>query len=234
MRFRRRFDIIECGARKLRDRQSECFLPTGAILYGIDLNISSGDITLIDSSTFAVQTQSFADTFWTDLAVSPDGAQFAAVDAQPYVIGDSIGFFDSSLHYATSAIEPLLSSATDSGVIGSTFSPQGRVLVQPLGDSIEFWDAAQGILRARLMTPEELRLQTSPYPPAGPQIALDSSGQTIYAISVSGLTVLKLATPIDQMPSNLWPLAIHLGGSSLPFSKLRAGKIAMPVRSDSK
>jgi len=41
--------------------------------------------------------------------------------------------------------------------MGATFSPAGKVLLVPLGDSIEFWNAAQGALLGRLMTPEELQ-----------------------------------------------------------------------------
>jgi hypothetical protein len=53
------------------------------------------------------------------------------------------------------------------------------------------------------MTPEELHV--IPSPAATPMIALNFTGQTIYAVSASGLTVLTLPEPVDQIPSAQWP-----------------------------
>jgi hypothetical protein len=50
------------------------------------------------------------------------------------------------------------------------------------------------------MTAEELNVISDPEGDAPPIMALDPAGQTIYAISQSGLTVFKLPQPIDQMP----------------------------------
>jgi hypothetical protein len=85
------------------------------------------------------------------------------------------------------------------------------VLVVALGDSVEFWDTAQGTLRARLMTPEELHVLVSPEEALAPALALDPTGQTIYAISASGLTVLKLPKPLDQISSMQWPHTVRSG-----------------------
>jgi hypothetical protein len=116
------------------------------------------------------------------LAVSPDGSQFAAIEAPPFAQGDFIAFYDSALHYLNTNVYPDLSPPTDIGVLGAAYSPQGKVLVLALGNSIEFWDTYQGTLRARLMTPEEL--QVIVYPETWlPVVALDSAGQTIYAVS---------------------------------------------------
>jgi WD40 repeat protein len=41
-------------------------------------------------------------------------------------------------------VYPLVSPPDDSQVLGSTFSPAGKVIAVPLGDSIEFWDVATG------------------------------------------------------------------------------------------
>jgi len=101
-------------------------------------------------------------------------------------------------------VYPDFSPPDDTGVLGSTFSPGGKVLVVPLGDSIEFWDAAQGTLRARLMTPEKLHNAAGG---VAPMIALDSTGQTIYAVSTSGLTVANIAQPLDQMTPLRWDLS---------------------------
>lgn len=179
----------------------------GSHLYGVDLNDSGGKVYSIDSSTSLVQSEGFGQQFWTDLAISPDGSQFAAILAPPYGIGDFIGFFNSSLQYLNANVYPALSPPDDFGVLGATFSPEGKVLVVPLGDSIEFWDTAQGTLRARLMTPEELRIMVYPEEAVAPMIALDSIGKTIYAISASGLTVITLPEPLDQMTPMQWPLS---------------------------
>jgi hypothetical protein len=62
-------------------------------------------------------------------------------------------------------------------VIGATFSPAGKVLLMPLGDSIEFWNVVQGTLLARLMTPEELQVWSYPEVAVSPLLALDPTGR---------------------------------------------------------
>jgi hypothetical protein len=179
----------------------------GSHLYGAAIGNSGGEVASIDSSTYAVQSEGFGFLFWSDLAVSPDGSHFAAVDTSPGAAGDAIGFFNSNLQYINSNAYPDFSPPDDSGVLGATFSPQGTVLVVPLGDSIELWDATLGTLRARLMTPEELQKTAPSDIVEAPMVAIDSAGQTIYAVSASGITVLTLPQPLDQTPSTQWPIA---------------------------
>lgn len=183
--------------------------PDGTHIFGVDLNISSGTVYAINPVTFAVQTETFAYLFWADLAVAPDGTQFAPVYVVPYADGDAVGFFSPSLQYLSANVYPDLSPPDDTGAIGATYSPGGKVLAVPLGDSIEFWDTAHGTLRARLMTPEELQVFAYPETNTAPILALDISGQTIYAISASGLTVIKLAQPLDELPSMPWPQVLN-------------------------
>ena len=178
----------------------------GSILYSADLNSTGGGVYSFGPATQATQAESFGKQFWTDLAVSADGSEFAAVNASPDAAGDTIGFFNSSLQYVNANVYPDFSPADDTGVLGATFSPGGKVLVVALGDSIEFWDAAQGTLRGRLLTPEELHVMAYPEGAAAPMMALDGAGQTIYAVSASGLTVISLPEPLDQMPAMAWPL----------------------------
>ena len=178
----------------------------GSILYSADLNSSGGGVYSFVPSTDAVQAATFGELFWTDLAVSADGSEIAAVNAPPDAAGDTIGFFNSSLQYVNANVYPDFSPADDTGVLGATFSPGGKVVVVALGDSIEFWDAAQGTLRGRLMTPEELHVMAYPEGAVAPMMALDGAGQTIYAVSASGLTVISLPEPLDQMPAMAWPL----------------------------
>ena len=177
----------------------------GTHLYGADLNISSGQVYAIDPVTYSVQQPpQFAYLFWSDLTVSPDGSQFAAIAGAPYAAGDFVGFYNTGLDVLNFTVYPLVSPPDDSQVLGSTFSPAGKVIVAPLGDSIEFWDTATGTLRARLMTPEELNVFAYPEVSLAPQIALDPTGQTIFALSASGLTVLKLPEPADDLPAGPW------------------------------
>jgi DNA-binding beta-propeller fold protein YncE len=104
----------------------------GAHLYTAALNVSSGEMSSIDPSTYAVQSESFAELFWTDLAVSFDGSQVAAVNAPPDAAGDIVGFFDSNLHFLNTNAYPEFSPPDDTGVLGATFSPGGKVLVVAL------------------------------------------------------------------------------------------------------
>jgi WD40 repeat protein len=188
----------------------------GSHIYSAELNVTSGDVFSIDPSTHAIQKDpSFGYMFWTDLAVSPDGSEVAAVYAPPDAAGDIVGFFYSKLQMINANVYPDFSPPDDSGVLGATFSPDGKVLVVPLGDSLEFWDAATGTLRARVMVPERLHVLVYPEGAVAPQIALDSTGQTIYAISTSGLTVLTLPEPMDQMVPAVWAAA-HAAREGLP------------------
>jgi hypothetical protein len=95
------------------------------------------------------------------------------------------------------------------------------------GDSLEFWDAAAGTLRARLVTPEELNVLAYPENAASPTVAIDPTGQTVYALSASGVTVIKLPEPMDQMPAAQWPVALRATGhpSSTASRGLRATRI---------
>ena len=176
----------------------------GSRLYAAALNVSSGEVDSIDPSTYQVQTQTFGEFFWTDLAVSPDGSQFAAVNAPPYLAGDIVGFFDSSLRYLNTNVYPAVSPPDDTSVLGATYSPGGKALLVPLGDSIEIWNSQSGTLIGRLMTPEELRVFAYPESVIAPALALDSTGQTIYVLSQSGLTILKLPATLDEMTPVQW------------------------------
>jgi WD40 repeat protein len=186
----------------------------GTHVYGID---PSADFKVysIDPSSYTVQKDDFGYTAngWTDIAVSADGSQFAAVLGPPFATGDYEAFFNPNAQYLNTNVYPDFSPPDDTSVIGATFSPAGKVLVVPLGDSIEFWNAAQGTLLSRLMTPEELHVWAYPEVAVSPLLALDSTGEIIYAVSSSGLTVLTLPEPLDQLPGRQWPSAYTSGGT---------------------
>jgi hypothetical protein len=196
----------------------------GSRMYAAALNIGNGEVDSIDPSTYQVQTQTFGELFWTDLAVSPDGSQFAAVFAPPYLSGDIVGFFDSGLRYLNTNVYPAVSPSDDTGVLGATYSPGGRVLLVPLGDSIEFWNSQSGTLIGRLMTPEELRVFAYPESVIAPALALDSTGQTIYVLSQSGLTILKLPVTLDEMTSVQWQGTVNSNSIQTMLKRSAASK----------
>jgi hypothetical protein len=186
----------------------------GKHLYGATTGSTGGNLFAFDPSTLTGQQVNLVDGFWMDLAVSPDGSQFAAISPAggdtPPGIPNPVFLFDSTLHLAGGTQYPALSYPDDGLNWGALYSPQGKVIVLSAGDSIEFWDVKKGILIARLMAPESLVGSVTPaYAPNGwavPQMALDAEGNTIFAVSKSGITVMKLATPIDQMAPSNWPL----------------------------
>jgi WD40 repeat protein len=177
----------------------------GKFLYGADLNVTSGTVYTFDTTTYSSQKSQFGFLFWNDLAISSDGSQFATINGAPDAAGDIIGFFDPGLHLLNTNEYPLTSLPNDALVLGAVFAPQGKVLVVALGDSIEFWDTATGRLRARLACPERLSTFNFPEGAVAPQIALDTTGQTIFAISQSGLTVLTLPQPADTLAAQPFP-----------------------------
>ena len=184
----------------------------GSVIYGINSQISSGDTYATDPGTYQSSVVHFGAQFWADLAVAPDGTQFAAIDGAPDAAGSLVGFFDNGVHLLNFNEGTLVSPRDDSLVFGSLYGPKGKVLMVALGDSIEFWDTVKGTLRARLMTPEELHVMVYPVGVAAPQIALDATGQTVYAVSASGLTVLTLPQPIDDLSAASWNNSLQVAG----------------------
>ena len=59
-----------------------------------------------------------------------------------------------------------------------------------------------------------------------PVLAVDQTGQTIYVISASGLTVLRLPTPLDQMSPMQWPLTVHSSNERAGINGTLASRIA--------
>jgi WD40 repeat protein len=177
----------------------------GTHLYG---ELGNSYVCSFDPITYASQCPTqFAELSWSDLAVSADGSEFAGVIGVPHdvgLVGDIVVFYNPALNVLNLTVYPLASPPDDTQVHGATFSPAGRVIVTPLGDSIEFWDVATGTLQGRLMTPEELSVYEAPVTSLMPQIALDSTGQTIFAISASGLTIMRLPEPVDDLPPGPW------------------------------
>jgi hypothetical protein len=114
------------------------------------------------------------------------------------------GFFDQQLHYLNATIYPDLAPPDAPLGLGAKFSPSGKTLIVPFGDSIDFFSSSSGTLRGRLLTPEPLPVLTLGITSTG-IIALDPTTKIIYAISASGLTVLTLPSPVDQVVLPVWP-----------------------------
>jgi len=129
----------------------------GSIIYGVDLELSSGQVYATDPATYAVtMPPGFSHQYWADLAVSPAGT-LATVDSAVQGNGNDIGFFDSGLRMANFNEYPIVPDDGFGGVAWPLFSPGGAVLAAGLSDSIEFWDTKTGRLRARLLAPETLQ-----------------------------------------------------------------------------
>jgi hypothetical protein len=142
---------------------------------------------------------------WTDVAVSPDGSLIASLEGPPTAGGVAGAFWDANLHLLNATFYPDLALPDAPQSINAIFSATGHTLLVPTTDAIEFFDPATGRLRGRLLTPEALPgagYFTQATPPGC--IALDPTGQTIYAVSASGLTVMKLPTPVDQIGVPAW------------------------------
>jgi WD40 repeat protein len=219
-------DLATLSAQSIPTLQSNLLRASadGNFLYGADLNVTSGKVYKFDIAMYSSQTSQYGFLFWSDLAVSSDGSQLATIDGAPDAAGDILGIFDPGLHLLNTNAYPLVSLPIDVLVLGSTFGPQGKVLVVALGDSIEFWDAANGRLRARLASPERLHVFNFPEGAVAPQIALDSTGQTIFAISQTGLTVMALPQPVDTLASQPWaagqpPITLQKGNLSLSLKE---------------
>ncbi len=177
----------------------------GSALYGLDIGISSGQVYTIDPATYAVtQPPSFGHLYWSDLAVSADGSQAAAVATDIQATGNDIGFFDPALRMINLNVYPFVADPDFGGVAGPLFSPGGKVIATGLSNSIEFWDTQTGKLRARLLTPETLQWTPPTIPNSAPLMASDPTGQTLFVGSTSGITVLTLPQPMDDLKSYEW------------------------------
>jgi len=177
----------------------------GSAIYGVDVGISSGQVYAIDPATYTVtQPAPFGFQFWSDLAVSPEGSQLATVDTDIQSTGDEVGLFDSTLHLLNFNEYPFVADVDFGGVVGPLFSPGGKVIATGLSNSIEFWDTRTGMLRARLLTPETLQWTPPPVLNSAPLMASDSTGQTLFVGSSSGITVLTLPQAMDDLNPYNW------------------------------
>ena len=197
--------------------------PDGSHLVVASLSISDGQLGVWDSSTDQFTFQDITDYFWSDVAISPDGSKFAAIESASDFLGAVINFYDPQLHFLNTTVYPDLAQPTGVPALGAMFSSSGKTLLLPSADSIDFYDPTTGLLLGRVLTPEKIPDVGLPNITGG-AIALNPGEDTIYAISVSGLTVLKLPTPADQVVPPKWPFSAR---SNKTPADLRAGLSAL-------
>jgi DNA-binding beta-propeller fold protein YncE len=178
--------------------------PDGSHMVAAVVDSNGGFISAWNSADDSFNTQNMNLDFWSDVAIAPDGSRFAAIFGSHGFAGTVSGFFDEQLHYLSSTVYPDLAPPATEASLGAQFTASGKTLVIPTGDAIEFFSAATGKLVSRLMTPEPLPALYTPTN-SSVNMALDQTGQTIFAISASGLTVLRLPSPADQLVPPSWP-----------------------------
>ncbi|HEV7553696.1 MAG TPA: hypothetical protein VGP65_18585, partial [Candidatus Angelobacter sp.] len=205
-------------------RQSISFLgamklaasPDGTHMVGALGNNTAGTVVVWNSATDTFISQGFIDGLFNDIAIANDGSQFAPISGGGFDPGITGVFFDSQLHLINATTYPDLAPPDAVQAEGAIFSPAGSVLLQPMLNAIEFFDTSSGQLRARMMMPEPLVNKTIPFASTG--VAVDPSGQTVFVISASGLTLIHLPTPIDQLGGVAWPLSTSHSFSQAKFT----------------
>jgi len=173
-------------------------------------------------------TTSLAKESAIDLAASSDGTIFASRTSS----GSEIRGSDLTLT-AIAASPELEQIPARVLVPGMTLHPTGALLYQPfltgpapaapsatgIQGGVDILDAHTGRLRLRIFLPEPLAaLSTDLDALHGSFLAVDETGQRIFALSTSGLTVVQLATV---------PLAI---GTISPASTSTSGGATLTIR----
>lgn len=187
-----------------------------------------GPIATWDASTSGEFQTSIANSSAEDLAVSADGNAVAIRENSQISLRTS----DLSL-LATGTASELERIPGRTEVPGAAIHATGSLLYLPfltgpppalppaigITGGIDIVDAHTGILRRRIFLPEPLAmLSTDIDGQHGSFIAIDETGQRIFALTNSGLTVLQLAAA---------PLAI---GSLTPASGPASGGTAVVLR----
>lgn len=174
--------------------------PDGAHVVGARFTDSAGLVYVWNGATDTFLSQGFDQGFWTDVAIANDGSTFATLEGLPGSSGVIVAVFDQQLHYLGTNAYPDLVQPDATQVLGAQYTASGKTLIAPSGDSLDFFDVRTGALKGRLLTPDPLPVLVFPDVTRG-NLALNPDGKTVYVISVSGLTVMQLATPIDDLIS---------------------------------
>jgi hypothetical protein len=193
---------------------------------------SGGSESLWNAAAPNVFTNFSVNEFVTDIAASADGALFVTT------ANGAIEIRDASLHLIGARATPELEQfATGVTVPGVAMHPSGALVYQPflngpapletstptpdpnLRGGIDIFDAHSGRLRLRVALPEPHAARSADTDALRAQfLTVDETGQRLFAITNSGLTVIQLAKV---------PLAI---GTISPASSSAAGGTTIIIR----
>lgn len=95
----------------------------GSRIYGV----GTSEVFALDPATDTWSSEMFGSMSWSDLAVAPDGSQFAAILGSNKATGFDVGFFDHEHRLVGWNSYPTLSFPTGTQVIGGTYSPGANV-----------------------------------------------------------------------------------------------------------
>jgi hypothetical protein len=195
-----------------------------------------GPLATWDATSNGFQVSSVNETL-TDLAVAADGTMFATASAGAAVeIRNVLSNLQSTLA-STLAAPELLQIPGRTSVPGIALHPTGALLYQPfligtlspespnpspmpnLVGGVDILDTLSGRLRLRILLPEPVAAYSGDTDGLHAQfLTVDETGQRIFVITKSGLTVVQLAS---------LPLAI---GTLNPASGPAAGGTTITIR----
>lgn len=148
------------------------------------------------SDSFAAQGfQQFID----GLAMSADGHTIAAMQIdQVAPQNDSSILLDDQLNWFGVPVYPDFAPVTSRADWGVALTHSGKLYVVPRQDAIEVFDVSTGTLRLRIALPEPL-LTPQNVAVVKHAIVLDDQEENIFVLSASGITVIRLPVPLEQM-----------------------------------
>jgi hypothetical protein len=166
----------------------------GSKVVAADIIDSSAVVAIWNASTDTFTAQSVQwYTYLGDVAISADGTRIVATDGdQVDALNDSY-LLDSSLHLLAETSYPELSPAQGRWVPGIKLNSTGSLYILPRQQGIDILDAQTGLVREQIITPEPL-LTSQNVASIVNGLAVDESTNTLFAVSVSGLTVVQLVS----------------------------------------
>src|SRR6266446_4747284 len=96
--------------------------PDGTHMFALNESDTRGTLAVWNSSTDSFATQGLSGVIWTDVAVSPNGNRFAAVQGNLSFAGVAIRLFDGTLHFTNATVYPDLAPPDQPFCTGTIFS----------------------------------------------------------------------------------------------------------------
>jgi hypothetical protein len=170
----------------------------GAQVFFAEKGNSGGCVGIFDPVTSSFITTRELQDFLFDPAAAPDGNAMIVNDQ--YIL-------DASVKVAGQiSIPSLIAANSPSAVYGTLIHASGGLMYLPMVDGLQIYDLAHGRL---LRSYAGLTLSTA----ADKTIAIDDTGQTIFAITPTGLQIAQL----DSVPLSIGhvdPPAVGSGGGA--------------------